>query len=252
MARRYKPVFAPLFSSNQKSLPLHAHGWLPRLLGSLLQQTSLSTVVTQNAPAPWHSFLKFNFIISFGPCWVFAVARILSPVAGSGTSNYRAWASLPCGMWDLSFLTTDWTCLSCIGRQILNHWTTREIPCSLASFLLKKFNWRMIALPCCVGFCHITAQISHDYIYVPSLLSLPPNPYTTSLSHHRRHTGLPVLYSSFPLLVVQLFSIAQIVIKQNTFYFFFHLPSLSCYERQVPWGLTVSPFVSLLQSQHPE
>ena len=24
--------------------------------------------------------------------------------------------------------TRDWTCVSCIGRQILNHWTTREVP----------------------------------------------------------------------------------------------------------------------------
>ena len=27
------------------------------------------------------------------------------------------------------------------------------------------FNWRIIALQCYVGFCHITAHISHNYIY---------------------------------------------------------------------------------------
>ena len=36
----------------------------------------------------------------------------------------------------------------------------------------------MIALQCCVGFCHTTACISHKYvciyIYIPSLLNLPP------------------------------------------------------------------------------
>ena len=37
----------------------------------------------------------------------------------------------PWGMWDLSFLTRDWTCTSCIERQNLNHWTTREVLPSL-------------------------------------------------------------------------------------------------------------------------
>ena len=35
---------------------------------------------------------------------------------------------MPCSMWDLSSLTRDQTCLPCIGRQILYHWTTREVP----------------------------------------------------------------------------------------------------------------------------
>ena len=30
------------------------------------------------------------------------------------------------------------------------------------------FNWRMIALQCCVGFCHTSAWIGHRYTYVPS------------------------------------------------------------------------------------
>ena len=34
----------------------------------------------------------------------------------------------PRGMWDLSSPTTDQTCTLCIGRQSLNHWTTREVP----------------------------------------------------------------------------------------------------------------------------
>ena len=32
------------------------------------------------------------------------------------------------GMWDLSSLTRDQTCTSYIGRQSVNHWTTREVP----------------------------------------------------------------------------------------------------------------------------
>ena len=39
-------------------------------------------------------------------------------------------------MWDLSSRTRDWTCVLCIGRWILNHWTTREVP--RHPFLKKK------------------------------------------------------------------------------------------------------------------
>ena len=37
-------------------------------------------------------------------------------------------AQLPHGMWDLSSQTRVQTCVPCLGRQILNHWTTREVP----------------------------------------------------------------------------------------------------------------------------
>ena len=33
-------------------------------------------------------------------------------------------------MWDLSSLTRDQTHVSCVAGQILNHWTTREVPWS--------------------------------------------------------------------------------------------------------------------------
>ena len=31
-------------------------------------------------------------------------------------------------MWDLRFRARDGTCVHCSGRQILNHWSTREVP----------------------------------------------------------------------------------------------------------------------------
>ena len=51
-------------------------------------------------------------------------------------SNWGARAQLPCGMWDLSFPPRDWTHVPCIGRQILYHWTTREVPLVLTFKLL--------------------------------------------------------------------------------------------------------------------
>ena len=52
--------------------------------------------------------------------WVFIVA-----------SGFSSWAH---GMWDLSPLNRDQTYIPCTGRQILKHWTTREVLCSY-SFL---------------------------------------------------------------------------------------------------------------------
>ena len=37
------------------------------------------------------------------------------------------------------------------------------------------FNWRIIALQYCVGFCRTSAWISHKCMYVPSLPNPPPN-----------------------------------------------------------------------------
>ena len=43
-----------------------------------------------------------------------------------------------------------------------------------ANSLKFFFNWRKIALQCCVGFCRLTTWISHNYTYVLSFLSLLP------------------------------------------------------------------------------
>ena len=70
----------------------------------------------------------------------------------------------PWGMWDLSSPTRDWTATPFIGRQSLNHWTTREVP-------------------------HILNQ-AH--------LSMHRNTHTLTFTHAHRHTlpsTLPTLFS---------------------------------------------------------
>ena len=41
------------------------------------------------------------------------------------------------GMWDLRPLTRDWTYTPCVGRQSLNHWTSREV---LVCIFERNFN----------------------------------------------------------------------------------------------------------------
>ena len=44
------------------------------------------------------------------------------------------------GIWDLGFPTRDQTHGPCSGRQILNHWVTREVPPQYSFFFLCKFK----------------------------------------------------------------------------------------------------------------
>ena len=58
------------------------------------------------------------------------------------------------------------------------------------------FDWKIIALQCCVGFCHTSTWISHRYTYIPSLLNLPSISHPSRLSQSIKlssvyHTEIP-------------------------------------------------------------
>ena len=90
---------------------------------------------------------RFHF---FGLHWVFpAVVRLSLLAACGGGSSCRAWVLdcvrsvvalcglCFCGMWDVSSLNQASVCIPCSTRQILNHWTTREVP---GLFLKKDYR----------------------------------------------------------------------------------------------------------------
>ena len=53
-------------------------------------------------------------------------------------------------------------------------------------FFLKIFNWRIIALQCCAGFCQQQCESAASIHYVPSLLNRPSiPPHLTFLGYHR-------------------------------------------------------------------
>ena len=61
-------------------------------------------------------------------------------------------------------------------------------------FFKINFNWRKIALPCCVGFCHTTAQISHNHAHV----TLPPSLVSKESARNAGDPGL-ILCQEDPL-----------------------------------------------------
>ena len=48
------------------------------------------------------------------------------------------------------------------------------------------FNWKIITLQCCVGFCHTTMEIRHNYVY-----PVPPEPPSPSHPTPLGHYGVP-------------------------------------------------------------
>ena len=79
------------------------------------------------------------------------MAHELFILAFSLLSSCGAQAYLPLGMWDLSSPSGDGTHVPYTGRNILNHWATKEIPqmnvnCFCSSLLIqmeKKHVWEI-------------------------------------------------------------------------------------------------------------
>ena len=66
--------------------------------------------------------------------------------------------------------------------------------------LYEVFNWKIVALQCCVGFCSTIMQ-STISIYMPSLRASLQRPAPSHLQVITQHCAeQPVLYSRFPLI----------------------------------------------------
>ena len=99
-------------------------------------------------------------------------------------------------------------------------------------FLKFIFNGRIIALQCCIAFCHTTTWISHKYTNVPSLLEHLPRAALGSASLASRYQHHPLKHkvcgiSNFPLskgssgiLVVYLITLLILSLPKTVFQIF--------------------------------
>ena len=71
--------------------------------------------------------------------------------------------------------------------------------------IFLNFNWIILVLQCCVGFCHTAMSISHKYTYPFHLgpLSHPPTPHPTPLGCY---TGLSHLCYNYQRGVIYISS----------------------------------------------
>ena len=122
-------------------------------------------------------FLTFKKLINiFG--------SIRSQLQRSGYSLWRAgfslvvvsgpqstWAQFPSGLWDLSSPNRDQTHIPCIGRQILNHWTTREVP-SMRTF--KKLSSNILSF-LAWGYAYVKIHLDNTSVLCISLQTQYPS-----------------------------------------------------------------------------
>ena len=79
----------------------------------------------------------------------------------------------------------------------------QEILNDVEYYFSMSFNCWIIALQCCVGFCHTLTWVSHKYTHVPSFLDFTPTSYPSPPLQVviEAWVKLTVLYSNFSLVI---------------------------------------------------
>ena len=109
------------------------------------------------------------------------------------------------------------------------------------------FSWKIIVLQCCIGFCHTTVQISHNYIYIYiNISSLIPLSSLPSRSAQRTRLGslcyqaasykLSILYL-IVCIYIYIYIYVSVLLSQ------FVLPSHSLAVSTSLFSTSVSPFL---------
>ena len=97
------------------------------------------------------------------------------------------------------------------GWRLFSNFFFFENDVLFLNLYLYILNWRILALQCCVGFCHISTWFSHRQKNVPSLLSLSFLSHSVHPTRKSQSTGFefPMSYSKFPLAILHMFFLIE-------------------------------------------
>ena len=121
----------------------------------------------------------------------------------STSTSLRGHQGLPSyqACWSISSSYSQWRLLKYLRILTTLYFLKSPFLCLSLLSLKNFFNWRIIALQCCTGFCCTTTWISSICTFISSLLSLLPthSPHPSLWVITEPRAELSVLYSNFPL-----------------------------------------------------
>ena len=135
-----QPNFLSLNKNSANHCPFltsFSHYLFQNLPSPVISQSSLHVMYSPISTLFWLLFLFFLFFL-FTFLFFYCDWSLLQPSGFLYSTQFY----LPWGVWDLSSPTRDWSHVPCIERQLLNHWTTREVPrvSLFLNFLLFKMH----------------------------------------------------------------------------------------------------------------
>ena len=123
----------------------------------------------------------------------------------STSTSLRGHQGLPSyqACWSISSSYSQWRLLKYLRILTTLYFLKSPFLCLSLLSLKNFFNWRIIALQCCTGFCCTTTWISSMCTFISSLLSLLPthSPHPSLWVITEPRAELSVLYSNFPLAI---------------------------------------------------
>ena len=141
--------------------------------------------------------------------------------------------------------------------SILTH-ELHEIPGYFLFFNLNYFNWKIITLQYCDGFCHTWTRIGHRYTCIPPSWTPLPHPSPPHLSSLSQSTGFGCPASRTELALVIYFTYGACMLSH--FWLFATPWAIACcaslsmgFSRQEYWsGFPFpSPGIFLIQGSNP-
>ena len=141
----------------------------------------ITLVVGITSTSSLHSWNKSLFVknMYLFRSWLWLMG---STIEAGGVSSC-AQAQLSWDLWDLSSLTKDQTHIPCIARQVLNHWTMREVP-EINPFwswgvIILMYHWIWLADMLLKKFLHLSLSGILNRNFSSEALDTKSKPFAT-------------------------------------------------------------------------